>query len=92
MTGVFSVIYKTYRWRFSDTIDGQYIDDYYRVYHITGFCGGQAFHSRPYRSSDEPLLDGTMGTPSSHGCVRMYDEDCSYIYDEIPYDTTVVVF
>ena len=92
VTGVFSVIYKTYRWRFSDTIDGQYIDDYYRVYHITGFWGGQAFHSRPYRSSDESLLDGTMGTPSSHGCVRMYDEDCSYIYDEIPYDTTVVVF
>ena len=58
----------------------------------TGFWGGQAFHSRPYRSSDESLLDGTMGTPSSHGCVRMYDEDCSYIYDEIPYDTTVVVF
>lgn len=92
VTGVFSVIYKTYRWRFSDTIDGQYIDDYYRVYHITGFWGGQAFHSRPYKSSDESLLDGTMGTPSSHGCVRMYDADCAYIYDEIPYDTTVVVF
>ncbi|MFR8333303.1 MAG: L,D-transpeptidase [Oscillospiraceae bacterium] len=24
VTGVFSVIYKTYRWRFSDVIDGQY--------------------------------------------------------------------
>ncbi|MFR8333302.1 MAG: L,D-transpeptidase family protein [Oscillospiraceae bacterium] len=33
-----------------------------------------------------------MGTPSSHGCVRMYDADCTYIYDQIPYDTTVVVF
>lgn len=92
VTGVFSVIYKTYRWRFSDVVDGQYIDDYYRVYHITGFWGGQAFHSRLYKSSDGSLLDGTIGTPASHGCVRMYDADCTYIYDQIPYDTTVVVF
>ena len=66
VTGVFSVIYKTYRWRFSDVIDGQYIDDYYRVYHITGFWGGQAFHSRPYKSSDESLLDGTMAVSYTH--------------------------
>lgn len=92
VTGVFSVIYKTYRWRFSDVVDGQYIDDYYRVYHITGFWGGQAFHSRLYKSSDGSLLDGTIGMPASHGCVRMYDADCTYIYDQIPYDTTVVVF
>lgn len=92
VTGVFSVIYKTYRWRFSGTVGGEYVDDYSRVYYVTGFWGGQAFHSRLYDSSDDSVMDGTIGTPASHGCVRMYDEDCQYIYDNMPYDTTVVVF
>lgn len=90
VSGVYSIIYKTYRWRFSETVNGEYVDDYTRVYHVTGFWGGQAFHSRLYLSEDESLYDGTMGTPVSHGCVRMMDEDCRYIYDNMPYNTTVV--
>lgn len=92
VTGVFQVIYKTSYWRFSEVINGKEVDDYYRVFKVTGFWGGQATHSRLYLTKDGSLLDGTMGTPVSHGCVRMMDEDCGYIYSSIPYNTTVVVY
>ena len=54
--------------------------------------GGQAFHSRLYRCSDDSLYSGVMGVPASHGCVRMMDEGCGFIYDTIPYYTTVVIY
>lgn len=92
VTGVFQVIYKTSLWRFTEVINGKEVDDYYRVFKVTGFWGGQATHSRLYLTKDGSLLDGTMGTPVSHGCVRMMDEDCGYIYSSIPYNTTVVVY
>ena len=37
-------------------------------------------------------MDASIGYPISHGCVRMYDEDVAYIYNNIPVGTTVVVF
>lgn len=92
VTGVFQVIYKTSLWRFTEVINGKEVDDYFRVYKVTGFWGGQATHSRLYLTKDGSLLDGTMGTPVSHGCVRMMDEDCGYIYSSVPYNTTVVVY
>lgn len=89
VSGVYSIIYKTERWRFDEWVDGKYVEDHNRVYNVTGFWGGQAFHSRLYLSSDGSLYDGTMGAPVSHGCVRMMDDGCAYIYD-LPYGTTVV--
>lgn len=83
VSGVYSIIYKTPIWRF--------LEDYTRVYNVTGFWGGQAFHSRLYYY-DDTICDGTIGTPASHGCVRMMDEDCRYIYEELPQDTTVVIY
>ncbi|MDD7651431.1 MAG: S-layer homology domain-containing protein [Firmicutes bacterium] len=89
VSGVYSIIYKTYRWRFDEYVDGKYMEDYSRVYYVSGFWGGQAFHSRLYYA-DDTLYDGTIGTPVSHGCVRMMDEDCRYIYESMPSGTTVV--
>ena len=54
---------------------------------------GYAFHSRLYYPKDTGrLIDSRIGFPISHGCVRMYDEDIWYIYDNIPDGTTVVIF
>jgi len=69
-----------------------WIFDGYKVRYATGFYEGYAFHSRPYNNSFTQLLDPTMGEPASHGCLRMLDEDCKYIYDNIPWGTTVVVY
>ncbi len=53
---------------------------------------GYAFHSRLYDPTHSYLTDPSIGFPVSHGCIRMYDEDVQWIYDNIPTGTTVVVF
>lgn len=65
----------------------------YTVKPVVGFREntGYAFHSRLYRPGTTKLSDASIGYPISHGCVRMYDEDIKYIYDNIPVGTTVVV-
>lgn len=70
----------------------QWVFDGYKVRYVTGFYEGYAFHSRSYNNSFTQLLDPTIGEPASHGCLRMLDEDCKFIYDNIPYGTTVVVY
>ena len=54
--------------------------------------GGYAFHSRLYWPGTNTLKDSSIGFPVSHGCVRMYDEDVQWIYDNIPTKTTVVSY
>jgi len=54
---------------------------------------GIAFHSRlysPYNNS--VLVDSTMGTPVSHGCIRMMDEGVYWMEYYLPFDTKVVVY
>ena len=61
---------------------------------VVGFKqnSGYAFHSRLYYPNSSKLTDASIGYPVSHGCIRMYDEDIYYIYDNIPNGTTVVVY
>ncbi|MBP8640019.1 MAG: S-layer homology domain-containing protein [Oscillospiraceae bacterium] len=66
----------------------------YTVKPVVGFKinTGYAFHSRLYNPGGTKLSDASIGFPVSHGCVRMYDEDVLYIYNNIPLGTTVVVY
>lgn len=66
----------------------------YTVKPVVGFKvnTGYAFHSRLYYPGTSTLSDSSIGFPVSHGCVRMYDEDVLYIYNNIPLGTTVVVY
>ena len=61
---------------------------------VVGFRlgSGYAFHSRLYYPNSSTLKDPSIGFPVSAGCIRMYDEDINYIYNEIPLGTTVVVY
>lgn len=61
---------------------------------VVGFKqgSGYAFHSRLYYPNSSTLKDPSIGFPVSAGCIRMYDEDINYIYNEIPLNTTVVVY
>ena len=54
--------------------------------------GGYAFHSRLYAPNTTILTEPDVGYPMSHGCVRMLDEDIQWVFDNIPANTTVVVF
>ena len=64
----------------------------YKCRWVTYFYNGYAFHSRKWSPSYSYLVDPSINCLVSAGCVRMYDEDCYYIYTTIPVRTTVVVY
>ena len=68
--------------------------DNYAVAPVCGFIpnSGYAFHSRLLTPDRTGLYSDAIGYPVSHGCVRMYTEDVNWIYDNIPTDTTVVIY
>ncbi|MBO4897424.1 MAG: L,D-transpeptidase [Clostridia bacterium] len=53
---------------------------------------GLAFHSRLYSPDGSVLIDGTMGRPASHGCIRMMDDDIRWMELYMTFGTTVVVY
>ncbi len=58
---------------------------------IVYFDGDNAFHSR-LKNPDGSIADHTIGKPVSGGCVRMYDEDINYLFNNVPIGTTVVIY
>ncbi len=62
---------------------------------VTQFYGNFLFHSVPYTQINNHSLQteeyNKLGTQCSHGCVRLCVEDAKWIYDNIPYYTTVTV-
>lgn len=55
------------------------------------FYGDYLFHSLPYASDKETIVDYTLGTPASHGCIRLAESDSKWIYDNIPKGTKVII-
>jgi lipoprotein-anchoring transpeptidase ErfK/SrfK len=82
IAGVFSYKYKETIWDFGS----------YYVKPVLVFNGGHAFHSRTYVKSTGALLDPTIGTPASNGCIRMYDSDVLWLEQYMKIGTTVVVY
>lgn len=80
--GVFDVYYK----------DNEWLMGGYNCRWVTYFEGGYAFHSRLWEPDYSELLDDSISCLVSAGCVRMYDEDCYYLYKNVPYYSTVVVY
>lgn len=58
---------------------------------VVYFYGNNAFHSRLH-NPDGTIAAPNIGKPVSGGCIRMYDEDVQYIYDNCPNGTTVVIY
>lgn len=64
----------------------------YSVYPVVRFYGGgYAFHSVLHKPRSPEIKDPTLGYPVSHGCIRLRDEDITWIYDNIPTGTAVLV-
>ncbi len=53
---------------------------------------GYAFHSRLYYPNSSRVKDASMGFPVSQGCVRMEDIGIYWLYNNIPVNTTVVIY
>ena len=81
--GVFKVFGKQSGW-YKTKYDVKPIVNFYQ--------GGYAFHSRLLYHGTDEVKDPSIGFPVSLGCMRMYNEDIQWMYDNIPIWTTVVVW
>ena len=75
------ILYKVARWTYAK----------YYCHHVSVFDEARGFHSRPTAYSGG-IYSATIGVPASAGCVRLLDEDCTYIYDNCPVNTAVHIY
>lgn len=81
--GIFSV---------TDRGDWFYSDEFQQgAKYWVQFMGDYLFHSIPFDENKENVLDYTLGTPSSHGCIRLALEDSKWLYDNIDNGTKVII-
>lgn len=66
------------------------------VQYVTRIIGGYLFHSLPYAEKDEATLDAEaaalLGTPASHGCIRLRPEDAKWIAKNCPNGTPCHIY
>lgn len=79
---VCKILYKSNKWNFGA----------YYVHHISVFDSTRGFHSMLYRYDSYTLYSTVMGRPASHGCVRVPDEGIYYIWNNVPVNSTVVIY
>lgn len=73
-------------------IKGYYFDSgASRCFWYTQFYGNYLFHT-VLCNKDGSIRDGRVGMALSHGCVRLQIPNAKWIYDNIPKNTTVVVY
>ena len=64
--------------------------------YVTRIIGGYLFHSLPYAEEDESTLDAEaaalLGTPASHGCIRLRPEDAKWIAKNCPNGTPCHIY
>jgi lipoprotein-anchoring transpeptidase ErfK/SrfK len=58
--------------------------------YYTRFYGGYLFHT-VLLDNNGNIQDGRLGTPLSHGCIRLAINNAKYIYTTIPYGTSVSI-
>ncbi|WP_291633659.1 L,D-transpeptidase family protein [Clostridium sp.] len=58
--------------------------------YYTRFYGNYLFHT-VLLDNNENIQDGRLGTPLSHGCIRLAIDDAKYIYTTVPYGTFVSI-
>ena len=56
----------------------------------TQFYGNYLFHALPVDKNGN-VINPTLGTPLSHGCIRLEKSNAKWIYDNIPNKTKVII-
>ena len=85
----------TVKGRFSVGSRGYYFDSKNaRCFYYTQFYGNYLFHSVLYHQTSSPtwIMDGRLGIPLSHGCVRLDVWNAQWIYNNIPGNTRVYIW
>ncbi|WLF69493.1 L,D-transpeptidase [Clostridium septicum] len=55
------------------------------------FMGDYLFHSIPFNQDQSKIVDSTLGTPASHGCIRLEVDASKWLYDNAPNDTKIII-
>ena len=80
---------KRARWGYFPTWDSH-------AQYLTRIDSANAFHSVLYTAADESTLSvesfENLGSPASHGCVRLYVSDAKWIYDNCEAGTIITVY
>ena len=80
---------KRARWGYFPTWDSH-------AQYLTRIDSANAFHSVLYTAADETTLAiqsfEDLGSPASHGCVRLYVSDAKWIYDNCEAGTIITVY
>ncbi|MDD7175151.1 MAG: peptidoglycan-binding protein [Clostridiales bacterium] len=80
---------KRARWGYFPTWDSH-------AQYLTRIDSANAFHSVLYSAADETTLSvksfEALGTPASHGCVRLLVSDAKWIYDNCKAGTIITVY
>ncbi|MCL1847198.1 MAG: L,D-transpeptidase family protein [Coriobacteriia bacterium] len=64
----------------------------YSCYYWTQISGDYLMHSVLYYPGTNTIMEGTMGVPGSHGCVRLDIQNAKWIYDNIPTGTAILIY
>lgn len=66
------------------------------VQYVTRIMDAYLFHSLPFAEEDESTLDreaaALLGTPASHGCIRLRPEDAKWIAKNCPNGTACHIY
>lgn len=82
----------TVRGTYSIGAKGYVFGDGYSCYYWTSFYNDYLFHSVLYHEGSRSIMDGTLGSNASHGCVRLAIENAKWLQDNVPGGTTVVSY
>lgn len=82
-SGIFEVLEKG-EWFFSEKYQqgGKY---------WVQFKGDYLFHSLPFAEDKKTIVDTTLGTPASHGCIRLEVDNAKWLYDNAKKGTKVII-
>lgn len=87
----------TPRGEFKTTEKGNYFwSDKYNVgaYYWVRFYNEYLFHSVPFDENNKMIEEEyeKLGTPASHGCIRLKPEEAKWLYDMLPPGVKVVIY
>lgn len=82
-SGIFEVLEKG-EWFFSEKYQqgGKY---------WVQFKGDYLFHSLPFAEDKKTIVDTTLGTPASHGCIRLDVANAKWLYENAKKGTKVII-
>ncbi len=64
----------------------------YSCYYATQISGNYLFHSILYYANTRNVMDATLGSHVSHGCVRLAINNAHYIYNNVPGSTKIISY